>query len=204
MLQETENLDQNALEMISSRKVVSSQERRHASGVAQKQSLKTQVSFLVLPQQPVDVCRGGGRSTTTEMVPAEEEYQSSNKEKNAQTSADKASDHHSPDAVQPPQHAPPSEPKGQNASLCNPEEHYREATERPGAEQDERCDVDGKSKAPQYGSSHVAQQVSTRKRLQFSDIASVSDMPIQCFTNKGMACVQLCAEIEPYVDRHEQ
>ena len=120
---------------ISSRKVDSSQESRHASGVAQKQS-------SVLPQQPVDVRRGGGMSTTMEMTAAEEE--------NAQTSADETSDHHSPYAVQqPPQHAPPSQP---NLIMCNPEEHYRKATQRPEVEQDERHDVDGKSKASQYAS----------------------------------------------------
>ena len=206
LLQETESDDHlHPNVLITSQKVDSSQVDRHASGVAQKQS-------FVSPQQQVDICRGGGMGTT-EMTAAEEEYQSSNKEENAQMSAGKTSNHHSPDAVQhPPQHASPSQPNGQNASLCNPEEHYREATQRPEAEQDERRAVVGKSRAPQYASglppagtddsSHVAQQGETRKKLQFTDIASVSDMPIQCFTNKGMAYVQLYAEIEPYVDRH--
>ena len=115
---------------------------------------------------------------------------------------------------QPPKPAPPSQSKGQNASCCKLEEDYREAPQKPEAEQDERRDVDGKSIAPQYGSvlplavkadfNHVAQQGKTRKQLQFTDIASVSDMPVQCFTKEGMAYVQLYAEIEPYVDRHEQ
>lgn len=146
-------------------------------------------------------------STTTEIAAAEEE--------NAQTSTGKASDHHSQDTVQqPPKPAPPSQSKGQNASCCKLEEDYREAPQKPEAEQDERRDVDGKSIAPQYGSvlplavkadfNHVAQQGKTRKQLQFTDIASVSDMPVQCFTKEGMAYVQLYAEIEPYVDRHEQ
>lgn len=194
---ESDHPHQNAL--ISSRKGNSSLVSRHVSGVAQKQSLKTQVSSL--PQQPVAVCRGGSTSTTTEIAAAEEE--------NAQTSAGKASDHHSQDTVQqPPQFAPPSQLKGQNASCFNLEEDYREATQKPEAEEDEKRDVDGKSKAPQYGSvlpsvvtddsSHVVQQVNV-----FPVIASVSDMPIQGFTNEGMAYVQSYVEIDPYVDRHE-
>lgn len=183
MLQETDSdcLDPKAL--ISSRKVDSSQESRHAFGVVQKQS-------SVLPQQPVDVCRGGGISTA-----AVEEQHSSNKENKAQTSADKASDHQ--DAVQ----QPPSQP---NPVMCNPVEHYHKDIQRPGAELDEkRCGIDGKSNGPQYGSSHVAKEGNPRKQLQFTDIASISDMPIQCATG-GMAYVQLYTEIKPNVDRHEQ
>ena len=112
---------------------------------------------------------------------------------------------------QPPQLAPPSQPKGQNTSCFNLEEDYREAPQKleASAVQDEKRDVDGKSKASQYGSvlpsviaddsSHVVQQVNV-----FPVIASVSDMPIQGFTNEGMAYVQSYVEIDPYVDRHEQ
>ena len=66
-----------------------------------------------------------------------------------ETSADKASDRYSPDAVQqPPQLAPPSQPKEQNTSCFNLEEDYREAPQKPEASavQDEKRDV-GKSKA---------------------------------------------------------
>ena len=191
MLQETDSdcLDPKAL--ISSQKVDSSQESRHAFGVVQKQS-------SVLPQQPVDVCRGGGMSTA-----AVDEQHSCNKEDKAQTSADKASDHQ--DAVQ----QPPSPP---NPVMCNPPEHYRKVTQRPEdvqderskAKKDERHGIDGKSNDPQYGSSNAAKEGNPRKQLQFTDIASISDMPIQGATKEGMACVQLYTEIEPSVDRHEQ
>jgi len=135
-------------------------------------------------------------STTTEMVLAEEE--------NAQTSADNASDHHSPDAVQ--QHASPSQRNRQNTSCSNREEDYRVATQKPEAEQDEKRDVDGKSTAPRYGTGlpPAGTDDSIGKQLQFPDIASISNMPFQCFTNEGLACVLSCVEIDPYVDRHEQ